>query len=294
MNEPSPADLAPRATSTCRRCAARGRRRTFTARRARCSTPTREHFLHQSLSTPCFNALAACDGIWLEDVEGRRIMDFHGNNVHQVGYRHPHVMAAVKHAARHAAVFAAPLHERRRRRAGAQARGARARPARQGAVRARRHAGDRHGAEARARRHRPPQDAVAVGFVPRRVARRDLDRRRSAVPQGHRTAACPAPSMRRPAIRAPARSAAAARCNARCAEYLDYVLGKEEDIGAVIIETIRCDRRPDSAARLLPHRPRRLRPPWRAPDPRRDSDLPRPHRARCSRSSTTASFPTWS
>jgi 4-aminobutyrate aminotransferase len=29
-------------------------------------------------------------------------------------------------------------------------------------------------------------------------------------------------------------------CNARCAEYLDYVLGKEEDIGAVIIETIRC------------------------------------------------------
>jgi 4-aminobutyrate aminotransferase len=28
-------------------------------------------------------------------------------------------------------------------------------------------------------------------------------------------------------------------CDARCAEYLDYVLGKEEDIGAVIIETIR-------------------------------------------------------
>jgi 4-aminobutyrate aminotransferase len=29
-------------------------------------------------------------------------------------------------------------------------------------------------------------------------------------------------------------------CDARCAEFLDYVLGKEEDIGAVIIETIRC------------------------------------------------------
>src|SRR5262249_17115234 len=28
-------------------------------------------------------------------------------------------------------------------------------------------------------------------------------------------------------------------CTARCAEYLDYVLGKEEDIGAVIIETVR-------------------------------------------------------
>ena len=53
-------------------------------------------FLHQSLSTPCFNALTACEGIWLEDCEGRRIMDFHGNNVHQVGYRHPRVMEAVK------------------------------------------------------------------------------------------------------------------------------------------------------------------------------------------------------
>ncbi len=30
--------------------------------------------------------------------EGRRIMDFHGNNVHQVGYRHPHVIEAVKRA----------------------------------------------------------------------------------------------------------------------------------------------------------------------------------------------------
>jgi 4-aminobutyrate aminotransferase len=28
-------------------------------------------------------------------------------------------------------------------------------------------------------------------------------------------------------------------CNARCAEYIDYVLGKEEDIGALIIETVR-------------------------------------------------------
>ena len=63
-------------------------------------------------------------------------------------------------------------------------------------------------------------------------------------------------------------SAAAASCNAQCAEYLDYVLGKEEDIGAVIIETVRCDRRPDSAARVLPDRARRLRPPRRAADPR--------------------------
>src|SRR6266581_1215748 len=55
-----------------------------------------EHFLHQSLSTPCLDALVASEGIWLTDVEGRRFMDFHGNSVHQVGYRHPRVIDAVK------------------------------------------------------------------------------------------------------------------------------------------------------------------------------------------------------
>ena len=55
-------------------------------------------FLHQSLSTPCFNALAAAEGIWLVDVEGRRTMDFHGNNVHQLGHGHPRVLAAIREA----------------------------------------------------------------------------------------------------------------------------------------------------------------------------------------------------
>ena len=54
-----------------------------------------QYFLHQSLSTPCLNALRACDGASLEDWQGRRIFDFHGNAVHQVGYRHPSVIAAV-------------------------------------------------------------------------------------------------------------------------------------------------------------------------------------------------------
>lgn len=54
------------------------------------------HFLHQSLSTPCLNVLRACEGIYIEDVQGRRYMDFHGNNVHQVGYGNPEVIAAVK------------------------------------------------------------------------------------------------------------------------------------------------------------------------------------------------------
>jgi 4-aminobutyrate aminotransferase len=54
------------------------------------------HFLHQSLSTPCLNVLAKAEGAWIEDFEGRRYLDFHGNNVHQVGFAHPRVVAAIK------------------------------------------------------------------------------------------------------------------------------------------------------------------------------------------------------
>lgn len=54
------------------------------------------YFLKQSLSTPCLNALRACEGIWIEDLQGRRYMDFHGNNVHQVGFANPVVIQAIK------------------------------------------------------------------------------------------------------------------------------------------------------------------------------------------------------
>ena len=55
-----------------------------------------KYFLHQSLSTPCLAALKSCRGPWFEDVQGRRYLDFHGNNVHQVGFGHPRVVAAIK------------------------------------------------------------------------------------------------------------------------------------------------------------------------------------------------------
>jgi len=54
------------------------------------------YFLKQSLSTPCLNVMRACEGIYVEDLEGRRYMDFHGNNVHQVGFGNPEVIDAVK------------------------------------------------------------------------------------------------------------------------------------------------------------------------------------------------------
>ncbi|UCF28653.1 MAG: aspartate aminotransferase family protein [Chloroflexota bacterium] len=55
-----------------------------------------QYFLHQSLSTPCLNVLRSCEGIYIEDLQGRCYMDFHGNNVHQVGFSNPQVIAAIK------------------------------------------------------------------------------------------------------------------------------------------------------------------------------------------------------
>src|SRR5262245_15759078 len=53
------------------------------------------YFLRQSVSTPCLNAIAKAQGIWIEDVSGRRYMDFHGNNVHHIGYGHPDLKRAI-------------------------------------------------------------------------------------------------------------------------------------------------------------------------------------------------------
>ena len=54
------------------------------------------YFLKQSLSTPCLNTMRTGDGIYIEDMQGRRYMDFHGNNVHQVGFANPDVIQAIK------------------------------------------------------------------------------------------------------------------------------------------------------------------------------------------------------
>ena len=54
-----------------------------------------DHFLHQSVSTPCLNAIAKAEGIWIEDTAGRRYMDFHGNSVHHIGYGHPRLIKAI-------------------------------------------------------------------------------------------------------------------------------------------------------------------------------------------------------
>lgn len=71
-------------------------------------TPTREWlsrdaavFLHQSLSTPCLNMIESCEGIYLTDTNGKQYMDFHGNSVHQVGYRNPYVLEKLREQLEH-------------------------------------------------------------------------------------------------------------------------------------------------------------------------------------------------
>jgi 4-aminobutyrate aminotransferase len=54
------------------------------------------YFLHQSLSTPCLTAIRRAEGVYLEDVSGRRYLDFHGNNVHHIGHAHPRLVEALK------------------------------------------------------------------------------------------------------------------------------------------------------------------------------------------------------
>ncbi len=54
------------------------------------------HFLRQSVSTPCLSAIRKAEGIWIEDTAGRRYMDFHGNNVHHIGYGHPRLKEAIR------------------------------------------------------------------------------------------------------------------------------------------------------------------------------------------------------
>ncbi len=55
-----------------------------------------QYFLHQVLSTPCLDVLSGASGSSLTDFQGREFLDFHGNNVHSVGHAHPRVIDAIK------------------------------------------------------------------------------------------------------------------------------------------------------------------------------------------------------
>ena len=55
-----------------------------------------QYFLHQALSSPVMNVLAKTEGAWIEDLQGRRYLDLHGNGVHNAGFSNAAVIAAVQ------------------------------------------------------------------------------------------------------------------------------------------------------------------------------------------------------
>ena len=56
----------------------------------------KKYFLHQSLSTPVLNVLSQARGIYIEDIDGKKYIDMHGNGVHNAGFNNPAVIEAVK------------------------------------------------------------------------------------------------------------------------------------------------------------------------------------------------------
>lgn len=53
------------------------------------------YFLHQSMSTPCLDVLKSCKGSRIQTISGKQLLDFHGNNVHQLGYGNDYVIGKV-------------------------------------------------------------------------------------------------------------------------------------------------------------------------------------------------------
>ena len=54
------------------------------------------YFLHQSMSTPCLDVLESCKGSGMTTLSGKHLLDFHGNNVHQLGYGNDFILNKIK------------------------------------------------------------------------------------------------------------------------------------------------------------------------------------------------------
>lgn len=197
------------------------------------------HFLHQSLSTPCLNVLRRAEGAWIEDDAGRRYLDFHGNNVHQVGFSHPTVVEAIKRqldelsfctrrytcepavelARRLGELAPGDLHRVLFAPGGTSAIGMALKLARVATGRFKFVSmwDSFHGASL---------DAISIGGEA--VFRKGI----GPLLPGCEHVPPPEP------LRCPFKCGTA--CSLACADYVDYVLEKEGDVAAVIGETIRC------------------------------------------------------
>lgn len=55
-----------------------------------------KYFFHQYMSTPCLEVLGECEGSTITTTSGKKLLDFHGNSVHQLGFRNPYVIEKIK------------------------------------------------------------------------------------------------------------------------------------------------------------------------------------------------------
>jgi len=196
------------------------------------------YFLHQSLSTPCLNVLARCEGSWIEDTQGRRYLDFHGNNVHHVGFGNAAVieaitaqmqelsfctrrytnLPAIRLARKLAEIAPGRLNKVLLAPGGTTAVGMALKLARAATGRFKTISlwDSFHGASL---------DAISIGGED--IFRRGME----PLLPGSLHVAPPDPAQ------CPWRCGE--ECSLRCAEYVDYVMGREGDVGAVIVETVR-------------------------------------------------------
>ncbi|MEJ2705203.1 MAG: aspartate aminotransferase family protein [Sedimentisphaerales bacterium] len=197
-----------------------------------------KYFLHQSLSTPCLNVLSHCEGIHLEDLQGRRFMDFHGNNVHQVGFANHRVIEAIKDqmdqlafcTRRYTNITAIKLAEKLAQLASGELNKVLFAPAGTTAIGmalklARMATGRYKTISMWDSFHGASLDAISVGGES--LFRKDVG------PLLPGTEHVPPPDCYR------CLWGCENNCTLKCADYIDYVLDKEGDIAAVIAETVR-------------------------------------------------------
>jgi 4-aminobutyrate aminotransferase len=195
-------------------------------------------FLRQSLSTPCLNVLAKSEGIYLEDLAGRRYMDFHGNDVHQVGFANPRVLAAVQEqmhllpfcTRRYTNIPAIRLAEKLASLAPGNLNKVLLAPGGTTAIGmalklARVATGRFKTISMWESFHGASLDAISVGG--------EALFRSGIGPLLPGTEHVPPPNAYRCAF------GCDGSCNLRCADYIEYVMEKEGDVGAVIAETVR-------------------------------------------------------
>jgi 4-aminobutyrate aminotransferase len=198
-----------------------------------------KYFLHQSLSTPCLNVLAGSGATTVTDLQGRRLLDFHGNNVHQVGFAHPRVIEAITRQVhdlsfcprRYTNVPAIQLAKRLTELAPGNLNRVLFAPGGTSAIGmaiklARAATGRFKTISMWDAFHGASLDAISIGG--QAIFRQDI---------GPLLPGCEhvPPSDPR---HCPFKCGSA--CNLRCADYVEYVLEKEGDIAAVIAETVRC------------------------------------------------------